>query len=67
MNNQSIALNVLQVEDQEKISHFYKSEFSNIRQKQVILLMITDIEKQNSKRSPHYLAVKRLSSLLKKD
>ena len=41
MNNKSIALNILQIQEQEKISRLYKSEFSNIRQDKVILLMIT--------------------------
>ena len=54
MNNKSIALNILQVNEQ-KISHFYKSDFNKTREKQVILLMINDNEKQ------HYLAVKRLN------
>ena len=56
MNNKSIALNILQVNEQ-KISHLYKSEFNKIREKQVILLMIDDDKKQ------HYLAVKRLNDL----
>ena len=59
MNNKSIALNILQVNEQ-KISHFYKSEFNKTREKQVILLMINDDEKQ------HCLAVKKLNALLKK-
>ena len=57
MNNKSIALNVLQVNEQ-KISHLYKSEFNKTRQ--AILLMISENEKQ------HYLAVKRFNTLLKK-
>ena len=58
MNNKSITLNILQVNEQ-KISHFYGSDFNK---KQVILLMINDNEKQ------HYLAVKRLNGLfLNKD
>ena len=52
MNNESIASNILQVEDQEKISHYYKSKRNKTREHKVILLMITDNEKQ------HYLAVK---------
>ena len=46
MNNNSIALNILQHSD-KKISHFCKSEFNKTREKQVILLIITDGEKQN--------------------
>ena len=59
MNNKSIALNILQVNEQ-KMRHFYKSEFNKTRKKQVILLMINYDEKQ------HYLAVKKLNALLKK-
>ena len=65
MNNKSIALNILQVQEnvnptQEKISHLYKSEHNKSRENEVILLMINDNEKQ------HYLAVKKLNALLKK-
>ena len=56
MNNKSIALNILQVNEQ-KISHFYQSEINKTREKQVILLMVNDNEKQ------HYLAVKILNGL----
>ena len=59
MNNELIALNILQVNEQ-KISHYYKSAFNKTRENKVILLMISDNEKQ------HYLAVKRFNSLLKK-
>ena len=66
MNNKSIALNVLYVQsDTEKISHLCKSEFNKTREKQVILLMITDDE-YNSPQKQHFLAVKRLNALLKK-
>ena len=41
MNNKSIVLNVLGEAD-KKISPLYKSEFNKTREKQVILLMITD-------------------------
>ena len=43
MNNKSIALNVLHV-NELKISHYYKSEFNKIRERPVILLMISDDE-----------------------
>ena len=56
MNNKSIALNILQV-NELKISHLYKSEFNNTRQRQAILLMINDDKNQ------HYLAVKKLNGL----
>ena len=54
-NNESIALNILYIpHNTEVIKHFYKS-----REHQV--LMITDGQKW------HYLAVKKLSALLKKE
>ena len=59
MNSKSIALNILQANNEQKISHLCKSEF-NKRQKKAILLRITDNEKQ------HYLDVKRFNSLLKR-
>ena len=58
MNNKSVALNVLQVNEQ-KISHYYKSEFNKTREKQSTLLILTDEQKQ------HNVAVKNLNSLLK--
>ena len=58
MNNKSIALNVLQ-EVNKKISHLYKSEFNRTRENRVILLILTDNNKQ------HYVAVRNLNSLLK--
>ena len=56
MNNKSIDLNILQVNEQKR-SHFYNSDFNKTREKQVISLMINNNEKQ------HYLAVKRLNGL----
>ena len=56
MNIKSIALSILQVNEQD-ISHFCKSDFNKTREKQVILLIINDNEKQS------YLAVKRLNGL----
>ena len=53
MNNKSIALNMLYFEnDTEKISHVYKSKFNKTREHKVILLIITDGQKQ------HYLFLK---------
>ena len=46
-----MSLNILQVNEQE-ISHLYKSEFNKTREKQVMLLILTDDQKQ------HYVAVK---------
>ena len=64
MKNKSIALNILQINEQE-ISHYYKSEFNKTREKQAILLMITDDECEALSQKQHYLAVKRLNELLK--
>ena len=58
MNNKSITLNVLQVNEQ-KISHLDKSELNRTRENRAILLVLTDDEKQ------HHVAVKNLNSLLK--
>ena len=59
-NNKPIALSILYVlHNTEKIRHAYKSKYNLTRQTQVIILMITDGEKW------HYLAVKRLSALLR--
>ena len=58
MNDKSIAMNVLQ-EVERKISHLYKSELNKTRENHVILLILSDHQKQ------HYVAVKNLNSLLK--
>ena len=60
MNNKSTALNVLHADNEEKISQYYKSKFNKTREKQVILLIIQDNQKQR------YLFVKNLNALLKK-
>ena len=60
LNNESIALIILYVLHKTgKIHLAYKSKHNLTREKQVILLMITDGEKW------HYTAVKRLSGLLR--
>ena len=52
-NNTNIALNILSVPFNKKTSELqYKSKHNHTRQKQVILLMITDNNKW------HYLALK---------
>ena len=59
-NNKSIALNVLYIPyDTEKIRLVYKSKHNFKCKNQLILLMTTDDQKW------HYLAVKRLSALLR--
>ena len=47
MNNKSTALNILQVQDQGKISHLYQYKHNKTRKNKAILLMITDNEKKN--------------------
>ena len=47
MNDKSVALNILQVQEIEKISRLYKSEYNKSRENEVILLMINDYEKQH--------------------
>ena len=60
LNNESIALNILYVPHKtRKISLAYNSNHNLTREKQIILLMITDGEKW------HYTAVTRLSGLLR--
>ena len=60
LNNESIALNILYVPcNTGKIHLAYKLKHNLTREKQVILLMITDGEKW------HYTAVTRLSGLLR--
>ena len=60
LNNESIALNILYVPHKTgKIHLAYNSKHNLTREKQVILLMITDGEKW------HYIAVTRLSGLLR--
>ena len=58
-NNDTVALNIVYVEEiTKKISDVYKSKYNNKHKKQVILLMIGDGIKY------HYLAVTNLSGLL---
>ena len=60
-NNKSISLNILYVSHNTKqISLAYKSKYNHKCNNQVVLLMITDGEKW------HYLAVRRLSALLRR-
>ena len=60
LDNESNALNILYVpHNTGKIHLAYKSKYNLTREKQVILLMITDGEKW------HYTAIKRLSGLLR--
>ena len=56
MNNKSIALNVLQVDEQQKTSYRFKSKHNKTRKDKVILLILEN---------KHYVAVKNLNALLK--
>ena len=56
MNNESITLNILEVDDEQQISHIYNSQHNKTRENKVILLILDD---------KHYVAVKNLNSLLK--
>ena len=58
MNSKSIALNVLTILDNEKIGQYYKSEHNKTRENKVILLMLSDNNKQNAEHSSHYLFAK---------
>ena len=58
-NNLIIALNILYIKEKETLSG-YTSKHISIREKQIILLMIPDEENKEL----HYLAVKKLSTLL---
>ena len=52
-NNETIALNTLQVpHDETKITHVYKPDYNHTRKNQIVLLLITDGEKW------HYTALK---------
>ena len=56
INNKSIALNILQFHNEQKMNQLYKSEHNRTRENKVILLILED---------KHYVAVKNLNSLLK--
>ena len=55
INNNSIALNILQINDQEEINYLYKSKLSDTRKNKVNLLLLEN---------KHYTSVKNLKSLL---
>ena len=57
MNNRSIALNILQPNNEQKISYLYKSEHNRTRENKVILLILED---------KHYVAVKKFKFFVKK-
>ena len=60
-NDKTIALNILYItHNTEEVRHAYKSKYNSECENQAVLLMITDGEKW------HYLAVKKLSALLRR-
>ena len=66
-NNKTIALNILYVSCNTKQTRLaYKSKYNCKREKQVILLMITDGKRSKEVKKWHYLAVKNLSRLLRR-
>ena len=60
-NNLIIALNILYIKE-KKIGPAYISKINSHREKQIILIMIPNEEKEGW----HYLAVKKLSALLRR-
>ena len=59
INNDLIALNILQINNKQKISHYYKSQYNKTRENKIILLMIAYNNKQ------HYIFVKKFNTLFK--
>ena len=55
MNNTSIALNILTINNEKEINYLYESQFNNNREEQVNLLLFEN---------KHYASVKNLKSLL---
>ena len=55
MNNTSIALNILQANNEEKIGHLYKSRYNKTRENKVILLQLEN---------KHFLKLKVIKMIL---
>ena len=51
--------------DKEEINIIYKSQYNCKREEQVVLLMITDNNQENTPDKWHYLAVKNMSRLFR--
>ena len=65
-NNKNIALNILSAPlNKEEINIIYKSSYNRKREKQVVLLMITDNEQEDKPDKWHYLAVKSIPRLFR--
>ena len=58
-NNRNIVLNILSVPpNKEEVNVIYKSQYNRKREKEVVLLMITNNSQENTPDKWHYLAVK---------
>ena len=55
VNNSSTALNILRMNDQQRIDYLYESKFNSTRRNRVNLLLLEN---------KHYVRVKNLKSLL---
>ena len=65
-NNRNIALNILSVPpNKEEINIIYKSQYNRKREKQVVLLMITKNNPENTPDKWHYLAVNNIPRLFR--
>ena len=66
-NNKNIALNILSAPpNKEEINIIYKSSHNRKREKQVVLLMITDNEQEDKPDKWYYLAVKSIPRLFRR-
>ena len=58
-NNKNIVLNILSVpSNEETINLIYKSKYNRKRKNQVVLLMITDNDQEDTQNKWHYIALK---------
>ena len=57
-NSKDIALNILSAPTKEKINIICKSKYNRKRKYQVVLLMITDNEQEDTEDKWHYIALK---------
>ena len=66
-NNKDIALNILSARlDEQRINPIYISSYNFTREKQVVLLIITDNDDEDTTNEWHYLAVKSISRLFRR-
>ena len=65
-NNRNIALNILSVPpNKEELNILYKSQHNRKREKQVVLIMITNNSQENTLDKWHYFAVKNIPRLFR--